>query len=150
MLLLATNGALKSGIKLEHPLMGVVIRDVTRGLATWARARREGLNMAEDLTCRESDYDSDRADSLGSSKSESELSLSCDFSPFDSGSEGAIATVEPYQYEPVDSHSSGGSDSREGSSDEESAGAERLLNTEWLVDSLGTRLLKMKILYVYF
>ena len=70
--------------------MGVVIRDVTRGLATWARARREGLNMAEDLTCRESDYDSDCADSLGSSKSESELSLSCEFSPFDSGSEGAI------------------------------------------------------------
>ena len=75
---------------------------------------------------------------MGSSKSESELSLSCEFSPFDSGSEaaeGAIATVEPYQYEPVDSHSSGGSDSREGSSDEELAGAERLLNTEWLVDS---------------
>ena len=99
--------------------------------------------MAEDLSRRESDYDSDRADSLGSSKSGSELSLSCEFSPFDSGSEaadGAIATVEPYQHQPVDSHLSGCSDTAEGSSDEESAGAERLLNTEWLINSLGTRL----------
>ena len=57
-------------------------------------------------------------------------SVSREFSPFDSGSEGAIAMVELYQYKPVDSYSSGGSDSREGSSNEESAGAERLLNSE--------------------
>ena len=31
--------------------------------------------MAEDLSCEESDYGSDRADSLDSAKSESELSL---------------------------------------------------------------------------
>ena len=84
--------------------------------------------------------ESDGADSLGSSKSESELSLSCEFSSFEGGSSGsqaadgeAVATVEPYQYEPLDSHSSGGTDSAEGSSDKESAGAEGL-NTEWWID----------------
>ena len=93
--------------------------------------------MAEELSCEESDYDSDHVDGLGSSN-ESELSLSCEFSPFEGGSSGseaaegeAVALVEPYQYEPFDSHSSGASDSSEGSSGEESAGAERLLNTEW-------------------
>ena len=62
--------------------------------------------------------------------------VSFEFSPFEGGSSGseaaegeAVAMVEPYQYEPFDSHSSGGSDSSD--SDEESAGAERLLNTEW-------------------
>ena len=51
-----------------------------------------------------------------------------------SGSEAvegeAVAMVEPYQYEPFDSHSSDGGDSSEGSSGEES-GIERLLNTKW-------------------
>lgn len=92
--------------------------------------------MAEDLSGGESD----RSDSVDS---EGELSLSCEFSSFEgvsSGSEEAesetVATVEPYQYEPVDSHSSGGSDSSNGSSDEDSASAERLLNTEWYVNAL--------------
>ena len=117
--------------------MGVVMSDVTRGIASRG-SKAHGACMAEELSCEESDYGSDRADSLGSSKSESELNLSCEFSSFEGGSSGseaadgeAVATVEPYQYEPLDSHSSGGTDSAEGSSDEESAGAERLLNTEW-------------------
>ena len=99
---------------------------------------RGRIGMTEDLSCEESDYGNDCADSLDSEKSESELSLSCEFSSFEGSSSGseaedgeAVATVEPYQYEPLDSHSSGGTDSAEGSSNEESPGAERLLNTEW-------------------
>ena len=92
--------------------------------------------MAEDLSCEESDYGSDRADSVGSSKSESEMSLSFEFSSFEGSSSGSEAvdgaTVEPYQYKPpLGSHLSGGIDSSGGSADEESAGAENLLNTEW-------------------
>lgn len=96
--------------------------------------------MAEYLSEGESDYGSDRSNSVDS---EGELSLSCEFSSFEGGSSGSeeadsetVATVEPYQYEPVDSHSSGGTDSPNGSSDEDSAGAERLLNTEWYVNTL--------------
>ena len=55
--------------------------------------------MAEDLSCEESDYGSDRADSVGSSKNQSEVSLSCEFSSFEGGSSGSevadSATVEP-------------------------------------------------------
>ena len=71
--------------------------------------------MAKDLSCKESNYGNDRADSVGSSKSESEVSLSCEFSSFEGGSSGSevadSATVEPHQYEPLGSHSSGGTDS---------------------------------------
>ena len=94
--------------------------------------------MTEELNHEESDYGSDCTNSLDSSKSKSELSLSCEFSSFEGGISGsevvdseAVATVEPYQYEPLDSHLSAGTDSAEGFSDKESAGAERLLNTEW-------------------
>ena len=93
--------------------------------------------MAEDLSCEENDYRSDCADSVGSSKSESEVSLSCEFSSFELGWQLWIRcqwTVPPLnrnQYKPLGSHSSGGIDSSGGSADEESAGAERLLNTEW-------------------
>ena len=87
--------------------------------------------MAKDLSCEESDYGSDWADSVGSSKS---VCLSCKFS-FESGSSGSEAadggTVEPYQYEPLGSQSSGGTKSSGGSADEESAGTKMLLNTEW-------------------
>ena len=96
--------------------------------------------MAEDLSCEESDYGNDGTESVGSSKSESEVTLSCEFSSFEGGSSGSeaadSATIEPYQYEPLGSHSSGGTDSSGGSTDEESAGAERLFNTEWLVNFL--------------
>ena len=44
--------------------------------------------MAEDLNCEESNYKSDRADSVGSSKSEC---LSCEFSSFKGGSSGSEA-----------------------------------------------------------
>ena len=82
-------------------------------------------------------YDSDGDDSQSSSKNKGELSLSCDYSLFESGSSGLdvadgwapSATIEPYQYEPLDSHSSDSAAER--SSDDESEGAERLLNTEW-------------------
>ena len=63
----------------------------------------------EDLSCEESNYKSDRADSVGSSKREC---LSCEFSSFKGGSSGSEAadgaTVEPYHYEPLGNHSSGG------------------------------------------
>ena len=56
----------------------------------------------EDLSCEKINYKSDRADSVGSSKSEC---LSCKFSSFEgdsSGSEAADgATVESYHYEPL-------------------------------------------------
>ena len=54
--------------------------------------------MAEDLNCEESDYGSDQADSVGSSKSES---VSCEFSLFEGGSSGSeaadSATIEPFE-----------------------------------------------------
>ena len=83
------------------------------------RSKNQGLSsmhgMAEDLSCEESDYGSSDADSVGNSKSKSEVSLSCKFSSFEgdsSGSEAADgATVEPYQYESLGSHLSGGTDS---------------------------------------
>ena len=52
-------------------------------------------------------------------------------SSFEGGSSGSeavdSATIEPYQYKPLGSHSSGSTDSSGRSIDEESAGAERLL-----------------------
>ena len=90
-----------------------------------------------DPSGEESDHHSDHTSSLENSQSESDLSLSCEFSSFESdGSESETAerdstVVEPYQYEPLDSRSSSGSELADGSSDDESLGAERLLNTEW-------------------
>ena len=54
----------------------------------------------EDLNCEESNYKSDRADSVGSSKSEC---LSCEFSSFKGGSSGSEAadgaTIEPFEWQ---------------------------------------------------
>ena len=55
--------------------------------------------MAEDLSCEESNYKSDRADSVGTSKSKC---LSCEFSSFKGGNFGSEAvdgaTVEPFEW----------------------------------------------------
>ena len=66
--------------------MGVVIHDVTRGIAP----RTKGLWL-KTYSCEESDYGSDRADSVGNSKSGSEVSLSCEFSLFEGDSSGSEA-----------------------------------------------------------
>ena len=82
---------------------------------------------AEELSSDDSDRES--------RESESDLSLSCAFSSFEGDSSDAEATggdvVEPYQYEPVDSHSSSGSES---AGDTSTTGDKRLLSTEWYVD----------------
>ena len=56
--------------------------------------------MAEDLNCEESDYKSDHADSVCSSKSKC---LSCEFSSFKGGSSGSEAaddaTIEPFEWQ---------------------------------------------------
>ena len=78
--------------------------------------------MAEDLSCEETTTGAMDGESVGSSKSEREGSLSCEFSLFEGGSSGSEAadgaTIEPYQYEPLGSHSSSGTDSSGGSADD--------------------------------
>ena len=134
-------GLKKARIKLQHLLLGVVTRDVTRGTffldcIRVAATYTTDAHMAE-LSGEESDYHSSHTSSLENSQSESDLSLSCEFSSFESGgsesetAEREPAVVEPYQYEPLDSQSSSCSNSADGSSDDESAGANRLLNTDW-------------------
>lgn len=80
-----------------------------------------------DFDVEESEYGS------GSCKSSSDLSLSCSFSPFESGDDTHEATedtegIEPYQYEPDVSSSEDlpGDEERDGD-------PRRLLNTDWLV-----------------
>ena len=58
--------------------------------------------MAEYLSCEESNCRSDCADSVGSSKSESEVSLSCEFSSF----EGIAALDQKQRTVPPLNHTS--------------------------------------------
>ena len=63
-----------------------------------------GMAEAEDLSYEEIDYGSDRTDSVGSSKSEREGSLSCEFSLFEggsSGSEAADGATVHREYSPI-------------------------------------------------
>ena len=67
---------------------------------SWHHKWNKGLSMAEDLNCEESDYKSDHADSVCSSKSKC---LSCEFSSFKGGSSGSEAadgaTAEPFEWQ---------------------------------------------------
>ena len=69
---------------------------------------------------------------------QSDLELSCSSSAFENDSDAAeepeSRTVEPYQYEPVASDASSGSDGEDVNSDSDDEERSRLSNTDWLVD----------------
>ena len=63
-----------------------------------------GMAEAEHLSYEEIDYRSDRTDNVGSSRSKSEVSLSCKFSLFEggsSGSEAADGATVHREYSPI-------------------------------------------------